>query len=738
MFSVLLFLSTPVPAIEVGWYPGVYLNPGDGVALNQQQEPMMPGLVMLSATTTNLNTGYQSEIITFAQNTYDMLKTISINSSVSLDYLVANGNIAVSFFGSQTFDANDLHFVFTKTRNFGTTLQSPLGFSSSFWNQVALYPNLQGEALHSILTSALGTHYVAGVEKATIVSVVYTFHYASASVKQRFSLSASGSAFDSASFSGYVSSFFGSTNTTTSMSYQFYSTDLTNQPPSFGTSGNITSYQGFTNFLNQLEAYGNAMNPANAKVTAYVLNPIQIVPGYLFLLRGYVPPPVEPADYSDFLQAYTALQVWKQRLDTRGTMSWLNAKGQQVISSNAVDVANYLTAMKNIALNHFTTGAPLYVPPDVVAYLANLSEIRLPEIYVMDSWRWYNWDSTGPGYAYYYHTLIGRVDCGNSDFMASSVPFAQVALTNGSTVSGATLYYIPSDFQTIMLKTYSSGSRNTHLKSLFASEQWNCLTNSNPDANGFFLYTVFEGINVASGKNSVGYSVAIYDPIAGTPLDEMPFLATRSGGCATPSQFSSGVSVSVASMPPPTNGVVGVAQPLAIQVTNQASSQAYGTTVSFALSNAFGFGSASGSQGYASFDLSNQTLSYTVGPMLPGTSAEIDLQLIPLRAGVAVPGTPPVITLPGGLTNSPTSVVPFSPIESALPTIGLTRTPAGVQLDWWSDTDRLVVEGTSALGSGASWSPVTPVANGTAINGSHRFLAPSVAGRQGYFRLHGQ
>jgi hypothetical protein len=124
--------------------------------------------------------------------------------------------------------------------------------------------------------------------------------------------------------------------------------------------------------------------------------------------------------------------------------------------------------------------------------------------------------------------------------------------------------------------------------------------------------------------------------------------------------------------------------------------------------------------------------------MLPGTSAEIDLQLIPLRAGVAVPGTPPVITLPGGLTNSPTPVVPFSPIESALPTIGLTRTPAGVQLDWWSDTDRLVVEGTSALGSGASWSPVTPVANGTAINGSHRFLAPSVAGRQGYFRLHGQ
>jgi hypothetical protein len=703
----------------------MYLHPGDGVELKQQKEPLSPGLVEMSPTGISLASGWQDEFVTFAQHTYDMVKTLNVNSSAAVESEYGNYTLGISFFDGHTFDANDLTFVFTKTRNFGATLYSPSAFSSNFWNQVATNANLQGEALHSALTSAFGTHYVAGQVSAAFISVIYTFHYASASVKQRFSLSTSYS-YDSATFSSFVSSFFSSANTNTTMGYEFYSTDPNQSPTNFnlGLSGSITSYQGFTNLLNNLEAYANAMSPTNAVPTAYILNPIQTVPGYLSLLGGYVLPPVEPADYSDFLQAFTALQVWKQRLDNRGSMSWLNATGQEVISNNALDVANYLAAMKSIAADHFTTGAPLNVPADAVTYLANLGELRLPEIYVMDAWDWYD------GTTYYYHTLIGRVDCGNSDLIAP-FPFGNVIVTNNDgSSSGYPLDYDPSHFETNMLKTYAGGPRNTHLKALFASEQWNSLTNSNPDENGFFLVTERQ-------SEAAEWSVAIFYTGTSTPLDEMPFLASRSGGCATPSQFSSGVSVAVAGTSPATNGVVGLAQPVTVQVTNQTSVQAYGTTVSFVLGNAFDFGGASGSQGYASFNTNNRVVTYTVGPLLGAASADINLQVIPLQAGVAVPGTAPLLNLATNLTNfTPTNAISFSPIESVPPVLGVTPGPGAILLDWWSDTDRLLAEGSSTLGSGASWSPVI---NGTSVtNASHRFLALPVSGQQGYFRIQSQ
>src|SRR6266404_3634496 len=367
------------------------------------------------------------------------------------------------------------------------------------------------------------------------------------------------------------------------------------------------------------------MNPANAKTTGYLLNPIQTVPGYFSLLGGYVPLPEAPADYNDFLQAYAALQVWQQRLEFRGPMSWLNAKGQQVLSNSIMDVNNYLNNMQSVAMSHFNSGTPLDVPPDVIAYLANLSQLRLPEIYVMDNWVYYDSANLGT-----YHVLIGRVDCGNEDLIAP-IPFGNVSVTNGASVTTSQLYYSPSDFIYNMTNTYKSsyhvGSINKHLRALFASEQWNCLTNSNPDLNGFFLV---EENNVGASK----WTISINDPISHTLLDTIPFFSSRSGGCVAPSQLSSGVSVSVAGTSPPANGVVGQAQPVTVQVTNQTPVQAYGTTVTFALSNAFDFGGANGSQGYASFDPSNRVVSYAVGPLPGNASAEISLNLIPLQSGL--------------------------------------------------------------------------------------------------------
>jgi hypothetical protein len=746
MFCVLVYFCLPVSAIEVGWCPGMYLNLGDSLDLYRQTEPDMPGAVIMNPTptATNLCTGYQSETIAFAQSSYDLVKNLSINSSVSLNYLMGGVDVSASFFGEQKFDGNDLHFVFTKIRNFGTTVYTPVGFSSGARQLIAGYQtNWQAEALHAKITSALGSYYVAGFEKEAMVSVAYKFHFASASTKQQFTLSASGSSdglFTSASFSAYVNSFFSSADAATSISYQFYSTDPNQSTSNLisGASGNIASYQQFTNFISRLEAYANAMDSANARITGYVLDPIQTVPGYFSLLGGYIPQPESPADYADFYQAYTALQVWQQRLEFRGPMSWLNAKGQQVLSNGIVDVNNYLSNMTAIATSHFNTGAPLNVPPDVVAYLANLSQLRLPEIYVMDTWEYDFFYTPDNGYIYN-HVLIGRVDCGNSDLMVTN-PFGNIAVTNASGgVSSAGIDYDAYHFSTNMTGKYTSGfdggSIYAHLKTLFASEQWNNLTNGNPDLNGFFLINEFDYYAWAPSPSAALWTLAIYDPNSLQSLDTIPFFSTRSGGCVAPSQLSGGVNVSIASTSPLTNGWVGQQVPVTVQVTNQSPIQAYGTTVTFALSNGFDFVGGNGSQGYVSFDPATRHVSCVVGSLPGNACASVNVNLVPLQNGLAVPGTAPLVVVGSGLTNSVTGMASFSPIAAAPATIGLQTVRGGVQLDWWSDTDRMFVETSTALGPGSSWSSLT---NGIVVSGSHRFLSAPASGRQGYFRLHSQ
>ena len=215
----------------------------------------------------------------------------------------------------------------------------------------------------------------------------------------------------------------------------------------------------------------------------------------------------------------------------------------------------------------------------------------------------------------------------------------------------------------------------------------------------------------------------------------MNFLDTRSGGCGVPSLVSNTVSAVIVATPTTNTGVVGLAQPVTVLVTNLASVQTYGTKVSFVLSNAFDFGGGSGSQGYASS--SNGVVTYTLGPLLPGATASINLKLIPLRAGAVVPGTLATLNLGANLNNTSPNTASFSPIQSVAPALNSARGPGGtVQLDWWSDTDRLMLESSPALGSGASWS--SSDASGTIVDGSHRFLPQQVAGQQGYFRLRSQ
>lgn len=540
--ALCLWQSPSTRAIEVGWHDNMYLQPGDGVQLNDQKEPASVGLVLLTNPTTTNNTGSFTESVSFAQHTYDMVKALSVNSSVSLDSLMFSGDVSVSFVGKQTFDANDLIFVYTATKDFGTTVYSPVDFSPTNKALIASFQNkLSGAALDAAITSALGSYYVRGYDSAAIVSVVYTFHYAAASLKQQ-TIGTANASWDTGSFSGFVSSFFGTSNSAISMSYQFYSTDpyqlATNL---FGSTGIITNFQQYTNFVGNVEAYANAMSAAHAKVTGYVLDPIQTVPGYLAILGGYVPPTPNPADYNSFLQAYTALQVTKQNLDTwllsGNTLSWLNSQGRQTLIAQWNQVANYLAEMKSIAQSHFSTGTPLNVPADAAGFLAGLSAIRFPQIIYMDSF------ASGSD-----RCVIGRVDCGCTNLTAPS-PFYNVAaryhgtnfynadLSGNGNKSLVPIYYDASDFQTNMLKLYSSDSTiTTHLNSFFAGELWPCLTNSNPDINGYFLIT-------QPSSQAANWALEI-DTIdsTGTPVavDEKTLLdnSTLSDGCTFPCEIS--------------------------------------------------------------------------------------------------------------------------------------------------------------------------------------------------------
>ena len=726
-FILFLCLCLPAWAVKVGWHDQMYLQLGDGVDLKRQQEPLSSPVIM-GTNAVVLNTGGQSESVTFAQHTYDMIRSLSANGSVSLNSLVFNGSVGVSFFDQQSFDANDLTFVYTATRDFGDTIWQVADFTPDF---KAVAANLRlaqlGEPMHAALTSRFGTHYVHGYQSAAVVSVAYSFHYDSASIRKQLSvqLNASyNSGFDSASFSAFVSSFFGTTDTTKTMSYKFYSSDPLQSPTNFdfSTAGIIQNMQQFTNLVARVESYYRKMDPARGKVTGYILDPIQTVPGYLPLLGGYVPTPADPADYNSFLQAYSALQVWKQRCDTwvlqRNTMSWLNAKGQQMVQGKRLDIANYLTAMKSIAHSHFTSGTALEVPSDIVNYLGTLDDIPLPEIYVMDSLDY------GAN-----HFILGRIYCGTLDLTTSS-PFYTLSQLyyNTNKAAAVSIYYSAADFENAQLKALPAGyPPHTHLIALFGSSQWNSLTNlaATQDRTGFF---VAEQPTAQAPNWTIDLSDA-----DGNTVDQMPFLSTRSGGTTLSMATAGGPGVSLAITSTNGTDAAGLARRIALQVTNETPVQAYGTAVSFKLADNFEFAGASGSQGYASFDPLTRIVSYSIGPLIAGASADVTLQLIPLRAGLAVPAGPALLTLGEGLTNtSPNSTAAFVPIETAAPILNMAPIAGGIQLDWHSDTDRLRVEHTSALGPNASWSLAS---NTTITSAGHRFLTFPVTSNQNFFRL---
>lgn len=531
---------------QCGWHDHMYLQPGDGVQLNRQQEPKFPGVILMSQTGTSQYIGSGSDSTYLAQHTYDMIKTVNANGSVSLSSFAVDGDVDVSFFGRETFSENDFVFVETILSPPLWTYFTPLGYSPAFMNQIGVYQkSLSGTALYSAITRTFGTHYVTGYQSQNVVMVVYRFHFASAASKQYSSITGSFSA-GPVDISTVVTRAFADTNTTTDLSYQFYSSDPNLIATNLGVAavGIIQNPNEFTNFWTGIHTYFHSMT--NGKITGYSLDSLNDVPGFSGL--GISNPTTNyPANYSSFLQDYSALQAYKQTLDPwildGHSTSWLNGLGRQTLLQDWFQADQYLATLKTICLSHFASNAPLNEPANIAGFAGALPILKFPTLYFVKSFT--------IGSSYYF---LGRVDCGCRD-LTIPIPFSHISELQNGTNNGTIvpIYYDPVDFEKAQLAS-STSTLHTDLLNYFTNvtTSWPCLTNQPNELNGFFLVeqnssqTALWNLVINGGTDANGNPVVV-DQIA---LNDNG----RSGSC---SSSPPGCQLTI------TNFVTGISAPLA-------------------------------------------------------------------------------------------------------------------------------------------------------------------------------
>src|ERR1039458_1143946 len=452
-------------------------------------------------------------------------------------------------------------------------------------------------------------------------------------------------------------------------------------------------------------------DPKRAKVTSYILDPIQNIPGYLPLLGGYSPHSILSADYSTFLEAYAALEAWNQRL-TDWTldpkrMSWLNTTGQRQALAKRQDVANYVSVMQAIAADHFVNGSPLVVPTDIFNYLATFSDITIPAINVL-------WASDDTVYSSQ-HGVFGWVDCGSISNTLNT-PFSSISEPlNGADVGWETpLCYSYHDVTNLVQSQISywtarSSAVTSDLKQFLASSVWANLTNAAFSSRriGFF-----GDVRAKADKTN---TFMVVSDTEGNIVDQLNWMSTRGGPVPEAKVMNFGAVAVSASSTQPIQGTVGLEETIPLVITNSGPNSAYGVTVSFQLANGYDFVDASGSQGYVSFNPTNRLVTYVVGPLPPGGQVDVALRVIPLQPGQSLPSANAVLTVGDVLTNVSSPQVNLPQVSSGLPILTLAKAAKGIELGWFSDTDRLKVFQSPRVGPGAAWSVVTnsPVANGT-------------------------
>src|SRR5688500_7659638 len=90
-FFAVCGLPCPLLGVQIGWDDGMLIWLGDGVHLHDQGTRASLGIVELAPIALSAKNGWQNEIVSFAQNTHDMVKTLNINSSLKVQSTFGSG-----------------------------------------------------------------------------------------------------------------------------------------------------------------------------------------------------------------------------------------------------------------------------------------------------------------------------------------------------------------------------------------------------------------------------------------------------------------------------------------------------------------------------------------------------------------------------------------------------------------------------------------------------------------------
>jgi len=726
VICVLTLLSSNLLAEKVGWHPDFVAQVGRGTDL-RNQEVLKPHVALLASQPAGLTNGEATINVRFAQHQFDVAKSFALNTSLSVKSLTYSGSVRFGMVDNQTFNGNTLTFVFEGNRNFGNQVYGVTGMEPNFVAEInGMKATLAGEPLHRAITDRFGAHFISGVQKAAKVIMIYTFQFESQSATSASSLDFGlryKNGVTSAAFSADVSSLLSRSDTKVSMNYQFYTSDPI-QLPGFPLTASVTNFQQFLDLGAQVETYLKNLDPARGKEIAYIVEPIQNLPGYLGLIGGYSPENLLATGYERFMQTYAQFRGWDDLLykwagDARH-MNWLAPSAQQMVLAMRADSAAFVRQLEQLARNHFEKGAPLEVPDAIANYRANLNRIPIPVIGLA---RVVNHLSSG-------WVAIGFINCGSQ---AMTVPFPFSSILEGypdGRQFGRELYSSAAQFSVFLdaLGASGSGPGTAAINDFKSSPTWAAMQSSAQTNRILFFATSFHSDGSDLGRRTFTLMDAANSAVeTKTLLDQNVILSFAS------LEGSTNANLSVVQTSTPTKGVVGQAQAAEFLVTNSGPGAAYGVSVAIPLNPAHEFGSTGGSQGGGVF--TNGTLTYHVGSLANGGSASIQLKSIPLSNGTIRPASLVQSSVGIGLHDpgmEASGIVPASVAVSA-PSIIASRTNNQVQVRWIAETERLRLEETSTLTDNLGWVPVT---NQLPANSSNRvFTVPSAGSGAKYFRL---
>ncbi len=736
--SIALFIAAPpAKADVVGWHDDFGGDIGLGLDLPRQKETKPPVAIFATVASAN-NTGKLSITARFVQHRLDMVKTFSLNTSIGLSYGIEGGNVNFAMVDKETFSQNTLTFLQDCTRDFGESKPAFLGFNPNFTNTVnSLKQTLNGDALQKAITGLFGTHVVYGYKSAAEVAVVYHFKYNSSAIARSTSLSVAGTGnYDGVQidFASFVQTQFKQTNTDVSLDAHFWSSDP-NLPPPFPVVTNIATYSQFLAYSAQIQNYCASMDPSRAKKTGYLVEPLQSLDGY-YNLVGFTPATNhDDPGFDRFNYYYSMLKAWENQLlywttDPRH-MSWLNIAGQQQVNVILRDVTDYRKTMEKTASAYFATGAPLVVTEDIINYFANSSRIPIPTIYTL----WSGEYDCGP-VSVKRHLYLGYIYFGSAGLTVSQ-PIGNVSVYESGVDVGhmadLTDYTAAKFYQDEKAAGAASCSKLVDvINQAFSTDLWLSVTNQ-AQTNRIVFFSVDEK---ASDVDAGTYTFVIKDN-AFEMMDQVNMLTTRSAGAfGQVAAISPQVNLAVGLQSQPAPNVAGRRTTYTFGVTNNGPGSAYGVQFTLPLinTNTFDIASVSGSQGQGTF--TNGGVLFDIGPLASGSTATVQLQVVPVVAGAFLPGSQ-VGTTPGvGLINPvlADASMNLSSIMLQNPVLSVGKLGGKTALSWQSDTTRILLEQSSGLPPSENWTPVT---GSFVTNGSLWRVDLNSTGDKKFFRLHG-